>query len=96
MQSEGKLAAGVAKKYPSAFAAYGIIVRCAPASVTSVFIDPYGTQWDAVGYRDQPYTATCNQIFPSCQAYRQLSTCCMVAATCRLLSSLQNPLAELV
>ena len=29
MQSEGKLAAGVAKKYPSAFAAYGIIARCA-------------------------------------------------------------------
>ncbi|KAG2492315.1 hypothetical protein HYH03_009267 [Edaphochlamys debaryana] len=27
MQAEGKLAAGVAKKYPSAFAAYGIIAR---------------------------------------------------------------------
>ena len=27
MQSEGKLAAGVAKKYPSAFAAYSIIAR---------------------------------------------------------------------
>jgi hypothetical protein len=27
MQSEGKLAAGAAKKYPSAFAAYGIIAR---------------------------------------------------------------------
>lgn len=28
MQSEGKLAPGVAKKYPSAIAAYGIIARC--------------------------------------------------------------------
>jgi solute carrier family 25 uncoupling protein 8/9 len=27
MQSEGKLAPGVARKYPSAFAAYGIIAR---------------------------------------------------------------------
>ena len=29
MQSEGKIAAGAAKKYPSAFGAYGIIARYA-------------------------------------------------------------------
>ncbi len=31
MQSEGKLPPGAPRKYPSAFAAYGIIARCAAA-----------------------------------------------------------------
>lgn len=31
MQAEGKLPAGVAKRYPSALSAYSIIAKCAPA-----------------------------------------------------------------
>ena len=38
MQSEGKLAAGVPRRYPSAVGAYSIIVKCAPNSTTRCII----------------------------------------------------------